>query len=487
MTLLTKSRHVALLGEQSAPRVRYAPQVRANSWEDVSDLAAAYGLVLDGWQEEVLRAGLGERSDGRWAARQVGLSTPRQNGKSQIIVARVLAGLLLFDEKTIVVSAHRQDTAREVFFRLVQVIEDNPALEERVDFIARSEMREYIRMKSGQEVRFKARSGSSGRGFSCDCLMLDEAQDLSDSSWAAILPTMSARPNPQVWLLGTPPDEESRGEVFARIRQAGIDGKARGLAYLEWSADDTDDLDDPEAWARANPALGIRVTIEACEAERAALPDDKFARERLGIWDSMSSKAWVIPEQLWAAAADIPSGPREGDITLALDSSPQGDQTSVAACAQRADGRWQVELHYQAPGVTWVPAWLSEQLASGRVRGVVYDKQCSALASLAEDFKRAGIRPTITEWADMRSACSGLMTGIIEGSVHHSGQQQLTYALSQAGKRDAEGGWAWSRRTSASDITPIVAATLALWGARNSKTKRASARARNTGRVVILA
>jgi phage terminase large subunit-like protein len=169
----------------------------------VSDLCAAFGLELDEWQEEVLRAGLGERSDGRWAARQVGCSTPRQNGKTMLIVARVLAGLLLFEEQLIIVSAHRQDTARETFFRLVQIIDESPDLKNRVDFIARSEMREFIRLKSGQEVRFKARSSGSGRGFSSDCLLLDEAQILGAAAWSAILPTMSARPNPQVWLFGT--------------------------------------------------------------------------------------------------------------------------------------------------------------------------------------------------------------------------------------------------------------------------------------------
>lgn len=219
VTLLTRSRHVGLLEGQAPPRVRHAPNVRANnSWEDVSDLVASFGLRLDEWQEDVLRAALGERSNGDWAARQIGLSTPRQNGKSELIVVRILAGLLLFREQTIVVSAHRQDTAREVFFRLVQLIEGNPALESRVDFIARSEMREYIRMSTGQEVRFKARSAGSGRGFSCDCLLLDEAQILSAAAWSAILPTMSARPNPQVWLLGTPPTGIDDGEVFARFQ-----------------------------------------------------------------------------------------------------------------------------------------------------------------------------------------------------------------------------------------------------------------------------
>src|SRR5678815_3763214 len=97
---LTRSPSVALLGEQAPPRVSVAPPpTRANSWEDVTDLSRSFGITLDGWQEVVLQAAMGERSDGTWAAKQVGLSAPRQNGKSQLIVARALAGALLFDEK----------------------------------------------------------------------------------------------------------------------------------------------------------------------------------------------------------------------------------------------------------------------------------------------------------------------------------------------------------------------------------------------------
>src|SRR5690606_28097020 len=115
-------------------------------------------------------------------------------------------------------------------------------------------MREFIRMNTGQEVRVKARSSGSGRGFRCDCLVLDEAQILNAAAWSAILPTMSARPNPQVWLLGTPPTPDDDGEVFTRLRQAGLEGRDSRLAWVEWSAEPTDDFDDPATWAKANPA-----------------------------------------------------------------------------------------------------------------------------------------------------------------------------------------------------------------------------------------
>ena len=55
---------------------------------------------------------------------------------------------------------------------------------------------------------------------------------------------MSARPNPQAWLLGTPPTEDDDGEVFARFREVGLRKSSPRIAYLEWSADALDDFDD---------------------------------------------------------------------------------------------------------------------------------------------------------------------------------------------------------------------------------------------------
>ncbi|MEW2011507.1 hypothetical protein AB0300_18785 [Microbacterium sp. NPDC078814] len=82
MILLTKSQPVELLGE-APPRVLVEPKgVRANSWEDVADLSAQAGIVLDGWQEVILRAAMGERSDATWAAKRVGVSVARQKAAS---------------------------------------------------------------------------------------------------------------------------------------------------------------------------------------------------------------------------------------------------------------------------------------------------------------------------------------------------------------------------------------------------------------------
>lgn len=477
-----------LLEGQAPPRIKHAPSVRSNSWEDVADLSASFGVVLDDWQEVVMQAAMGERSDGRWASRQVGLSTPRQNGKSQIIVARALAGILLFDEQLIICSAHQQDTAREVFNRLVDILEAYPSLNDRVESYGKALNREYIRFKTGQVIRFKARSAGGGRGFSADCLLLDEAQILSATAWSAILPTMSARPNPQVWLLGTPPTPADDGEVFGRIRDAGISGKDPRLTYLEWSANPDDDLDDRAAWARANPAYGFRISEEAILSERSSMSDEQFAMERLGMWES-SGSARLFPAQSWSQAADEKSLPTSR-LALGVEAAPDLAWASVSFAGQRSDGLWHIELHDRRDGVAWVPEFVSNLLRlNPELRAVAIDEGSPSKALIPE-LKAAGVRTVSPTVRELGVSCAEMLAGIVGGTVRHIEQHQLTTAAAVAGKRPLgdTGLWTYSRRLATSDITPIQSATLALWASRLEKTKtpRISSGRASSGREAVL-
>lgn len=430
----------------------------------MADLSARFGIILDEWQEVVLQAAMGERADGRWATSQVAVSAPRQQGKSQLIVARALAGVLLFGEKTIIISAHQQDTAREVFSRLVDILEEHPELDSRVDSYGKALNREYIRFKSGQVIRFKARSAGGGRGFSCDCLLLDEAQILTPAAWSAILPTMSARPNPQVWLLGTPPTPQDDGEVFGRFRDAGLQGKETRLAYLEWSADPTDDLDDPATWAKANPAFGSRISHDAIADERATMSDEQFGLERLGMWAGAATQA-VIPADTWKTCADVESRPT-ARFALAVDVSPDRSVASVGFAGQRADGLWHMELDEQRHGVGWIAAYVAERWERNEIRAVVIDG-ASPAASVVDDLKSRGVHVVTTSARDMAAACGTFYDGAVEGWLRHIDQPQVNVALSVARKRSLGDAWAWNRKNAASDITPIVACTLALFGAQS--------------------
>ena len=61
----------------------------------------------------------------------------------------------------------------------------------------------------------------------------------------------------------------------------------------------------------------------------------------------------------------------------------------------------------------------------------------------------------------------------------------MNVALSVARKRPLAGGWAWNRKDATSDITPVVAATLALWGSMRDNVERPSRRTEGRRAVVV--
>jgi len=186
------------------PRLATAPpRFLSSSGQEAVELAALAGLTLDPWQQHVLDVGLREREGGNWAAFEVAVNVPRQNGKGGIIEARELAGLFLLGEKLILHSAHEFKTSIVAFRRIEQLIMGCPDLRKRVLRVRRTTGEEAIELVTGQILRFLARSGGSGRGFTGDCNVLDEAMILGDDAMGALMPTMSAVPNPQIWYLGS--------------------------------------------------------------------------------------------------------------------------------------------------------------------------------------------------------------------------------------------------------------------------------------------
>lgn len=485
----TRLRHGVLLDGPAPPRVRVAPHARANSWEDVADLAATLGIPLDEWQEQALEAAMGERADGRWVSKFVGVSAPRQNGKSQLIVARALAGILLFGEKVIIISAHETDTAREVWRRLIDVIEDNPTLEARVTGRMNAVNRESLTFGEGlakQIVKLKARSATGSRGFSADCLLLDEAQILGKNAWGSIVPTMSARPNPQMWLFGTPPTETDDPFAFTRVRESSMANRARHC-WLEWAAEQGDDIDDPETWAKANPAFGVRISLEACADDRSAMDDQQFCMERLGMWLTGPLVRGVIPLDAWDACGDELSMPVES-FALGVEVAPDGVSASVALAGARADGSWHVELDEQRAGSAWVVPYVKRLIEGNpQIRAVVADAGSPSNA-LLDEFATARVKVTTPSVRDLGSAHLRMLTGVVTGDVWHIRQPQLNSAVAVATKRPLgdTGMWVFNRASSVSDITPIQAATLALWGAQNSTVIRPMRNTTSGGRVLVL-
>ncbi len=295
------------------PRLEWIPPAGAlsDAGKRAVDLCGEIaGLVLDDWQQYVLDQGLRRRSDGRWSAFEVCLIVSRQNGKGAILEARELAGLFLDDrdgfgdERLILHSAHEFKTASEAFRRILMLIQDHPLLSRQVKQVYLQRGAESIELRNGKRLRFVARSSGSGRGFSGDLIILDEAQQLGDEAMEALLPTLSARPNPQVMYTATAGNPDSI--QLGRVRARGVAGGDPSLAFFEWSAEDGDDPASLETWVKANPGLGIRISADYVGRERATLSPEGFARERLSIGDYPVDGAgeWdVVGRDAWSSCA----------------------------------------------------------------------------------------------------------------------------------------------------------------------------------------
>lgn len=435
------------------------------SGQEAIDLAAAYGLNLDPWQQHLMHRSFGEHPDGMWLTPHVAWCVPRQQGKSFLLEATALASLLLFEEELTLFSSNEVKVALEMFNSLKGYFTNYDDLRRKVIIRNRAGYEEIEVVRPGKlpnaRLKFVARSRNSGRGMSVDRLIMDEAQELTAETMASIQPTMSARPNPQIIMAGTTPGPSARSEVFAKARQDALEGRLSNIYYAEWSAEPDADLDDPVAWAQANPALGIRTTPRAILNDRAALTDDAFAQERLGIWGHSQLRE-VIPSDIWAERGWDEVIDDNAEISLGVDASPDRSSTSVVLCAMH-NGKYHLEVIKQGQGVSWVAQYVSGVYHRRNVRAVVIDNKGPA-GSVIEQLKSMEVPITQLNMTTMAQACGQFYDLTMSDELRHFRQNELDNAVSGARKRKLLDAWAWHRQSINTDITPLVAATEALYG-----------------------
>lgn len=414
--------------------------------------------MLDPWQQFALDVGLGERPDGNWSAFEVCTIVSRQNGKGALFEALALAKLFLFGDELFIYSAHEFKTAKEAFRRLGTLIDGSPSLSSRVLKTVKNPSEFGYDLRTGQRIRFFARTGGSGRGWTSDTLFLDEAFNLGGEAMAALLPTLSTRPNPQVWYASSA--AKATSDQLHAVRARALSGESVGrLAYLEWSAPDDADIHDREAWAMANPALGYRLTEEFIEAEVQAMPEAEFRRERLSIPDMASGEA-AIPFAAWVENADLDSAAQD-PVVFGLDIDPDRTRCTIGVFGRRDDGKAHVAVVDERPGVDWVVQRCVE-LQKHKPLCYAVDP-ASPAGALIQPMREAGLDVVEVGTRAVTQACGQLYDLIVARQVAHRDEGILNNAVAGATWRNVGDARAWARKTSSSNISPLYAITVALW------------------------
>lgn len=492
----------SLLGA-ARPRVELVPERAYTLGPEACELAALAGIEPESHQADALDIVLGVREDEKWAAREYAEILGRQQGKTiGIGLPRCLYGHLALRERLLIWSAHQYKTsleaflqARDALYRLGEEAGPNligldwgdEVLLVKVNNTNGEEGFELSVDGSARPVsrwRFVARSASSGRGFSGDTNVVDEAFAYTKLQRRALAPTLLARPNPQSIYLSSPPLDGKSGDVlFALAARAAK--RARNLGFRDWGlALLLDDLalmspeeraaflDDRANWVAALPALGRgRVTEEAIQQLRDEFEGDDlgFATEVLCMWPRQVSSdvGWaVIREDEWrdrGGATERPSGL----IAIGIDSAwPDGATSAISVAGHHgAEVTAQVVAHH--PGTGWVISRVVDMAARHRPAAVVLDRRSPAghlFDELRDQLAALGIDLVSPQTHEVAAAAGETRAGVAGDKpwLRHYDQPELDEAVKAADRRNLGDAWAWARRGEV-DISPLTSVTLAVW------------------------
>lgn len=468
--MLTTSPPGELLGSQK-PRILTRPQHRSEeSGREAIDLARSVGLHLDPWQELLVRLILAERDGNRYAAPEAAFLVSRQNGKGGVLEAIVLHGMYLVEDPLTLWTAHQTKTSFEAFQRVKGWIEGSSDLSRKVKAINNAHGEEGITLHTGVRLRFLARSKKSGRGFSPQRIIFDEAQELSKLAIEAMLPSMGAQSNWQAIYCGTVPGPENNDpEHWTRLRDRGRSGESSGLAWAEWSPEGSDDpvsaaridLSNRKAWQAANPALGYRKSPETIGYWRDALDEDSFAREELSIWPTHRLGDGIFGAAAWSAC-QVPHQDPSGQLILGVAVSIDRAWSSLGAASRADDGRPLLAAVDRRRGTSWVAAEVA-RIQRERDCIVVIDGKGPG-STLLPALDDEGVDLTVMATGDVCDAYADLYDRFQVGRAAHMGHPDLDDAHASSVTRPVGDRWAAGRRQSHDDISMLEACVLAAWG-----------------------
>ncbi len=431
------------------------------------------------WERWFLIHALELLPDGTPRFRTVLLLVARQNGKSTTLQVLALFVMYVLGVDLVIGTAQDLDTAEEVWQGAVDMAEGVPDLAAEIAKVNRTNGKHSLDLESGSRWKVKAASRRAGRGLTGDLTLLDEVREHQRwDTWAAITKTTMAKPRAQTYAASNAGDRNSVVLTYLRkmahtalgdpdgfAGDTGAADNSRGdesMGIFEWSATPGCDIWDRRGWAQANPSLGHTITERAISSAAATDPEDVFRTEVLCQWvdflaaspDELNAMTWLGCEQPDAA----PVGP----VVFGVDVSPWQASASITACGVDADGMPVLELVDKRPRADWLPDRLAELAGSHQVSAIGVDP-LGPIGSMLTDLERAGLDITILDGKDTTRALTSLSAAVASRQVLHRGQPELAAAVSGSRRRKAGDAQRWSRSDSTTDISPLVAATVAFW------------------------
>lgn len=330
-----------------------------------------------------------------------------------------------------------------------------------------------------------ATTKKSGHGKTLDQGIIDEAfAQIDFRTEQAMRPAMLTRDDAQLFVVSTAGDATSvflNAKIEAnRDRLLNEPAAPSRTAYFEWSADEDEDPFDENTWWRCMPALGRTVSPAVITADLEAMLADPregergFRRAYLNQTDLGAGTSSVVDAEDWAATGSDQSsivGPR----AIALDVANDRSSAAIGQAGPNAAGVVHFEIAAHDRNTHWVLPWLVEFFRRNtKAPRRVYVPPGGQAALMEPLLTEADIEVVTLSRAEYAAGCATVSDGIVDHAIAHrrTGQLALDVAISGAtwSRSDAR---TWDRHKSTTDISPLVAATVAVWGWRLEENREA--------------
>ena len=449
-------------------------------------LVESYGMKLLQWQKNIIYRWMALNDDGTWANPDCGLEVPRQNGKTELFLVRIIGGMVFLGE-ALIYTAQSDNTVSAIKTRLQRFFYDakdeirNMLTDE---FDKEPKSLDYLELRNRGRCVFRTRTRTNGLGATNDVLLIDEAQEETDAQNEALLPTISAgkNQNQQTIRAGTPPSGGGTGTVFIRKRRNVLDGKVHDVCWQEWSVENITDPKDVDAWYNANPSLGYHLMLSAVKKEAGEMAIDSFNKMRLGWIAGVESQRAFSDDQWLPLAVEEVEYPVEPVLVYAIKFAPDGSAVSLASGVLLENGKTHVEIIERKPrsaGTSWLVRWLFEKNRWRFCKKIIIDG-ASGTQLLVEELVRSERRiskkiltPNVKEAG---AAYGALNDGIENKLLTHYDQPGLNVSMKTVKRRDIgrDGMFGYASMNPDIQSDPVEAIAFAYYGANRFSNEKTS-------------
>jgi hypothetical protein len=397
-----------------------------------------------------------DETTGLPAFREVVVTVPRQSGKTTLVLAWELHRCLMWGrmQRVAYTAQTGSDARRKLIDDQAPLLLGSP-FKVAVDKVHKAQGNEAIVFKNGSRIDVLASTDSAGHGRTLDLPILDEVfADADDRREQALLPAMATRPDAQLFVVSTMGTEASAylNRKVETGRALVVEDANSGLAYFEWSADVGADIDDPKTWWSCMPALGHMISEETVRHARTTMSEGDFRRSMLN--QKTVSDERVVPVSVWNSACSDDVRP-DGKLRFGFDVNSERSAASIVVAD--ADGRCEL-IDFQE-GLGWCVDRLVE-LARKWEAPIVLDSFGPA-GSFADELVSRGVNVTRYSTREMAYACGQLFDRLADGRVKVRRHQVLDDAVAGARRRATGDAWVWARKDGDTDVSALVALTLA--------------------------